>query len=108
MVFNDALRPIVRMMCLAMVEQATKRARLHEMALESISRIHIRQPNSYTKSNQQIGGISKIVEALRFRLVVARSEERPKMEQVIQYDKGGRATTGGFIERLQRRRKTLK
>ena len=45
-----------------------------------------------------MGGIPKIIEALRFGLVVARSEERPKMEQVIQDDKGWRTATGGIIE----------
>jgi len=56
------------------------------------------QPSSYTKSSQRIGGIPKIAEALRFGLVVARSEERLEIEHVIQDDKGGRAAVGGIIE----------
>ena len=59
---NDALRPIVRIMCPTIIEQATKRVRLHEIALEAISRKHRRQPNDYTKSSQQIGSIPKNAE----------------------------------------------
>ena len=60
---NDVLKPIVRMVCPAMIEQAAKRARLHEMTLEAISRKHRWQPNGYAKSNQQVGGIPKTIEA---------------------------------------------
>ena len=95
---SDVLRPIVRMVFPTTVEQAVEKARLHEMTLEAISREHRRHPNGYTKSNQQIGDIPKIAKALRSRLVGARSEGRPGMEQGIQDDMGGRVATGGIIE----------
>jgi len=95
---DNALRPIVKMMCPVKVEQAVERARLHETTLEAISRKHRWQLNGYAKSNQQIEGIPKTTEALRFRLVVTRCEKRSEMEQAIQDDKGGKVATRVIIE----------
>jgi len=58
---NNVLRPIVKMMCPAIIEQAVERVGLHETALEAITRKHRRQPNNYTENSQQIGGIPRLL-----------------------------------------------
>lgn len=51
---NDVLRPIVRMTCPTTVEQAAERERVHETALEAMSRKHKRQPTVMLKAASKL------------------------------------------------------
>ena len=51
---DDALRLSVKMFCPTMMEQAVKKARLQELALEAIYRKHGLPSENYCKSSSQV------------------------------------------------------